>query len=135
MKYERQQTSPLFIALQERKKKERKQPHHIHSRADLASFFHSPKRSCTQFLERTNGNGMRQARPFHSETLNKFLATSFLFETPRAQQMLVGSAGRRFVLPLYDDSIPSAAQHCFAQTAKNVSVLLGMQQRVLFCWR
>lgn len=42
MKYERQQHSPLFIVLQERKR--RNWPHHIHSRAEVASFFHSLKR-------------------------------------------------------------------------------------------
>lgn len=40
MKYERQQHSQLFIALQERKKKRwREQPHHIHSGAELVLLF------------------------------------------------------------------------------------------------
>lgn len=54
--------------------------------------------------------------------------------------MLGGSTGRgfsvdAFLLTLCDDSNPSAAQYCFTETAKNVSALLGLQQRVLFCWR
>lgn len=49
--------------------------------------------------------------------------------------MLRGSDGPRFVFCLSGDSTLSAAQHCFAQTVKNVSVQLGMQQHVLFPWR
>lgn len=63
------------------------------------------------------------------------LCIHFSFLAHKAKQMLGGSAGCGFVLLLCGDSNPSAAQHCFVQTAKNVSVLLGMQQHVLFCWR
>lgn len=54
MKYERQQHSQLFIALQERKKKDgEKQLHHIHSGAELLLlfFFFPPSPAKREFCE------------------------------------------------------------------------------------
>lgn len=63
MKYERQQHSPLFIGLQERKRKTEKAatPHILQGR--VASFFYSLKRNCAQFSGCTYATAMASDRP------------------------------------------------------------------------
>lgn len=91
MKYERQQHSPLFIALQERKRKIEKAatPHTLQGRAGIIfSFAKEELRPKFFRMHICHGNGIGQASPyswahtssFHSEKLNKSLAISFTFE-------------------------------------------------------
>lgn len=86
MKYERQQHSPLFIALQERKRKieNAATPHTL--QGTLGIIFSVAKEELRPIftMHRCHGRWHRTGRsvytsPFHSENFNKFVAISFLF--------------------------------------------------------
>lgn len=116
MKYERQQHSPLFIALQERKRKIEKAatPHTLQGRAGI--IFSLAKEELHPIFFRIhvmfNGNSVGQFQsdtcPCASPPPSRLhpLAFAFLNCHP-AKQMLGESAGRGFVLSLCDYSNPS----------------------------
>lgn len=84
MKYERQQHSPLFIALQEKKRKTEKAttPHTLQGRVGIIFSFAKAELRPIFRMHICHGNGIRQASPYiqvPSMALNEFMAISFPF--------------------------------------------------------
>lgn len=81
MKYERQQHSPLFIALQESKEKDRESSHTIHTPGQIWHHFFIWKEELHPIFGtyKSHKNSLRQASSFYSEKLNMFSGHEFSF--------------------------------------------------------
>jgi len=134
MKYERQQHSPLFIALQERKMEKAATALTLRGRAGMIFSFAKKEKEelCPVFrmhIYRCNCFG--QTSWVCEQTcvwwLNMPLHLLFLNSQSKAD-----ASGKHRLWLRVSVSNPSVARHYFMQTAKNVSVRLGNQQHVLF---